>query len=258
MDTKKEKRKILRGFLPAVGLLALGAVIGIFATAYQYSGLICMGLGLVTGCYSGLRRLRVRHVVGAKLLWLLLTTLVLLCVLAGLVTGTRIAWASEGHAGVGCRYLVVLGAGVDGTVPSQSLRERLDAAYAYLVAHPQTICVVSGGQGGGELISEAECMARELTRKGVDPDRIWMEAQAENTGENIRLSLNLIEARTGQRPTQIALVTSEYHLYRAEKIAWREGVAAVGIPAKTSRWTLRWNYFLREIAAVWYYGIFGG
>ena len=37
-----------------------------------------------------------------------------------------------------------------------------------------------------------------------------------------------------------------------------EGVTSYGIPARTSWVTLRINYFLREIVAVWYYTILGG
>ena len=182
----------------------------------------------------------------------------LLGMLAAIATGILIGWAAEGHASINCRYIVVLGAGVDGTVPSLSLRERLDAAYDYLIAHPQTICVVSGGQGDGEDITEAECMYMDLIRRGIDPERIWQEDQATTTAENLRYSLALIEERTGKRPTQIGLVSSEYHLYRAGRMAADQGVSAVGIPAHTGLTILRWNYYLREIAAVWYYTILGG
>lgn len=246
------------GVLPGLGLILLGTVIYFWATAYQFTGLLCIAAGVLMGCFAGIHCLSLWHVTAAKILQLILTSGILLGLLAASVTGCRIAWAAEGHAGVNCRYLVVLGAGVEGTVPSRSLRERLDAACAYLTAHPQTICVVSGGQGGGEDITEAACMYQELVRRGIAPERIWMEEQAGTTLENLRFSLDLIEARTGSRPGQIGLVSSEYHLYRAGRIAEGLGVSAVGIPAKTSFVFLRINYFLREIAAVWYYTISGG
>ena len=199
-----------------------------------------------------------RRVNAGKLLRLLLNTVVLLGLLAAVATGTLIGWAASGHAGVNCRYIVVLGAGVDGDKPSLSLQERLDAAYTYLSNHPKTICIVSGGKGSGEDLSEADCMYRELTQRGSCPDRIWKESQATTTRENLRFSIQLIQDHTGSLPTQIGLVSSEYHLYRAERIAASLGVSAVGIPAETSYLSLRVNYFLREIAAVWYYAIFGG
>ena len=61
-----------------------------------------------------------------------------------------------------CQYIVVLGAQVRGTQPSRAMRDRTDAAAAYLSAHPDVICIVSGGQGPGEKITEA---AWQLTRR---------------------------------------------------------------------------------------------
>lgn len=253
-----KKRKLPWDFLTGGLFLVLGILVILLARAYQFSGLLTAALGCVVICYAGIRRLGAYHVNGAKALRILLTCLLFLVGLAALFTGTRIAWSAEGHSSVNCRYVVVLGAGVDGDVPSMSLRERLDAAYHYLATHPTTVCVVSGGQGGGESITEAECMYRDLVRRGIDPERIWKEENASTTAENLRFSLDLIEKNTGKRPTQIGLVSSEYHLYRAERIADGLGISAVGIPAHTVLFGLRCNYFLREIAAVWYYAVTGG
>ena len=144
------------------------------------------------------------------------------------------------------------------TKPSLSLQERLDAAYQYLVTYPDAVCVVSGGQGNGEDITEAQCMYNELTARGIEADRVWMEHRATNTRENVRYSLDIIEERTGIRPTEIGLISSEYHLYRAGLLAHEENVTAYTIPAKTTWLALRNNYFLREIVAVWYYTLLGG
>lgn len=254
----KTRVKLPLGWFVSVFMLALGLVIWFCATAYRFSALLCMGLGLLIGCYCILKALSRNHVNAAKALRLILTTLLLLGILSAVVTGVLVGWASVGHEGVSCRYVVVLGAGVDGTAPSLSLRERLDAAYDYLVSNPQSICVVSGGQGDGEAITEAECMYLDLIRRGIEPERVWQEDKATSTAENLRFSLDLIEERTGSRPTQIGLVSSDYHLYRAGLMAQDQGVTAIGIPAETSLLHLEINYFLREIAAVWYYALIGG
>ena len=101
-------------------------------------------------------------------------------------------------------------------------------------------------------------MFNDLTARGIEESRIWMEDKATNTRENIRFSLDLIEEKTGLRPEQIGLVSSEYHLYRAGLLARAENITSYGIPARTSWVTLRINYFLREIVAVWYYTLLGG
>ena len=187
-----------------------------------------------------------------------LTGLLAVFFTAAAITGCVIVTASRGVEKTESEYVIVLGAGVNGTVPSRSLRERLDAAYEYLVNHPENIAIVSGGQGSGEDITEAQCMFDYLTGKGISPDRIWMEDKATSTLENLRYSLDLIEEKTGQRPTKIGVLSSEYHLFRASLFARACDVEFVGIPAITSRWGQRINHFLREIAGIWHYLILGG
>ena len=67
---------------------------------------------------------------------------------------------------------VVLGCKVRGTVPSLMLSRRIDRAFEMLMQYPEMIAVVSGGQGSNEDISEAECMAVELKRRGISAERI--------------------------------------------------------------------------------------
>lgn len=241
------------GLFTALGLVLAYAVVG-----YRFSALICFGIVVLLLCYRLLWRLSRKHRKAAKLLQGLLTVCVCIGLILATVTGVQIGIASIGNPETDCTYVVVLGAGVHGTTPSLSLQNRLDAAYQYLFAHPNAICVVSGGQGAGEDISEAQCMQNELTKRGIAPERIWMEDQAASTEENLAFSLELIESRTGSRPTQLGIVSSEYHLYRASLFAKAQEVEAVGIPATTDMLTLRINYFLREIAGVWHYMVFGG
>ena len=53
-------------------------------------------------------------------------------------------------------YLIVLGAQVKGRKITDSLRRRLEKAQFYLVKHKDMKAIVSGGQGKGEEITEAE------------------------------------------------------------------------------------------------------
>lgn len=148
-------------------------------------------------------------------------------------------------------YLIVLGAGVNGETPSRSLRERLQAAEAYLKKYPDCTAVVSGGRGAGEDISEAEAMRRYLIGAGIAPQRIVMEEKAANTRENLRFSLALITENTQGEPSgPIAIVSSEYHLYRARYLASQMEVESIGVAAATTEPILRLNYFIREAAAV--------
>ena len=175
--------------------------------------------------------------------------------LAFLVTGVVIMAKARGSSGQ-FRYLLVLGTTVEGTEPSSMLADRIHGAYAYLEAHPDVICIVSGYQSGKGEISEAECMYRELVELGIDESRIWMEPKASSTVENVQFSLALIEEKTGSRPETLGILSSEFHLLRAEMFAKEQGVEAVMLPAKTSHTGTFISYFIREIIMVWYYSIF--
>ena len=92
-------------------------------------------------------------------------------------------------------YLIVLGAGVNGSTPSLSLVNRLTAAKDYLERFPDAVAIVSGGQGDGENLTEAEAMRRWLTQNGIPDRRILTEDRATTTEENIAFSLDLLRER---------------------------------------------------------------
>ena len=159
--------------------------------------------------------------------------------------------ASRGDMPNDAGYMIVLGAGVNGTEPSLSLYNRLTAAEEWLNNHPNSIAVLSGGQGEKEEISEAECMYRWLMGRGISPARLYKEDASENTRENFYYSAELLKIlNNGELPDKVAVVSSEYHLYRAKAFAELAGIEAVCIPAKTTYPVLRFNYFIREGVAV--------
>lgn len=146
--------------------------------------------------------------------------------------------------------IVVLGAGVNGTAPSLSLRTRLDAALAYAQDHPEAPIVVSGSQGPGEEISEAACMYGWLEARGVPPERILLEDRARDTEENIRYSLALLAERG--IGGNVAVVTSSYHLCRAAHHMERMGrsMVPVAAPMPAQYLPLSVNYYIREAFAM--------
>lgn len=145
--------------------------------------------------------------------------------------------------------LVVLGCRTYGDRPSVMLASRLDAAYEYLTEHPEAVCVVSGGQGPDEPISEGEFMYQYLVKKGIAPERIYRETESTSTRENLQFSKKIIEAE-GLNP-KIAIVTNEYHEYRASKIAEALDLENGAIPSKTPMWLLP-TYYIRELYGILY------
>ena len=153
--------------------------------------------------------------------------------------------------------IIVLGAGVNGSTPSLSMCNRLDAALDYLGANPDALAVVSGGQGDGEDITEAEAMADYLTAHGIDSARIVQEDQSRTTRENLENSFAILRARGYAPADGVGIVTSEYHLCRAKRMARALGAEPVGIAAETTLPSMRINYFIREAFAAAYMQLAG-
>lgn len=143
--------------------------------------------------------------------------------------------------------VVVLGCRVYGERPSLSMVERLEAAYEYLTEHPEAECVVSGGKGDGENISEAECMYRWLVEKGIEPSRIYKEEESTSTIENLAFTKDIIE-ENGLHP-EIVIVTNEYHIYRAGVIAEENGFEWSAKPARTAGWLFP-TFYVRELYGI--------
>ena len=142
-------------------------------------------------------------------------------------------------------YLVVLGAQVRGTEPSRALRKRLDTASDYLKENPDTIVVVSGGQGTGEDITEAEAMEKYLLDKGIEKERIIKEDRSTSTAENLEFTAELIS-----KDAPVGLVTNNFHVYRAVKMAEKQGYTEVCGIAAPSDPLYQAHYLVREFFAL--------
>ena len=144
--------------------------------------------------------------------------------------------------------IIVLGAKVNGREPSGALRNRIDRAGEYLEENPDTVAVLSGGQGSDEEISEAQCMYERLIQRGIDPERLIMEDNSTDTSENMRFSRELLPENT----ETIGIVTNNFHMFRSLAIARREGLENIsGVPVATSLISYP-HYMMREFIGVAY------
>ena len=145
--------------------------------------------------------------------------------------------------------VVVLGCRVYGERPSRMMVARLKAAKNYLDANPDSACIVSGGQGADEDISEAECMYRWLVDAGISPDRIFKEEQSTSTRENLLFSKEIIERENLN--TNIAIATNEFHEYRAQQIARELSLSSAAVSGATEIWVFP-TYYVRELCGILY------
>lgn len=167
-----------------------------------------------------------------------------------------IVGASSGDGDKEYDYIIVLGAAVHGDTPSLSLVERMTAARDYMLGHPDTVAIVSGGQGDDENLSEAAAMTAWLTDNGIDESRIISEDKATSTLENLEFSFRIIRERGDDPNNSCAVVTSEYHIYRAKLLAQSLDVNVGSVAAHTTYAPIMVNYFIREAFGVTYQLIF--
>ena len=173
------------------------------------------------------------------------TGLALFCFVEALIIAAAYAPPPEEEAGV----VVVLGCGIfpDGRL-SLSLKTRLDAACDYLDNHPDTLCIVTGGQGDNEPRPEADAMKDYLASCGISADRIYTDPTSTSTEENLENALAIMN-RLGVEDTLVAIATNDYHVYRATLLAEDLGLRAFGLPAKTPLLVYLPSY-MRECLAV--------
>ena len=106
-------------------------------------------------------------------------------------------------------YIVVLGAGIIGDKVTPLLAARIEKGIELLRYNPNTVLIMSGGQGSGEDIPESKAMAAYAASQGVDTEKIIMEQKSVSTQENLRFSRELMNK---QKPQIIIVTTYEKEL----------------------------------------------
>lgn len=261
-------------------ILAAGAVLCLayFVIIVVYAGLgtatafiwLLLG-GLLGAAAAGLKYYqkypeRVELWIPVSLVTLCASGLVILLVVQILIFG-RIPSTAES----GLDYVIVLGAGVRDDGLSKTLKLRLDKAAEYAAENPESVLVLSGAQGAGEPVAEAQAMQAYLSEQGITEEQMILEDRSYSTLENIVYSRLLIEAdreakkaqwqkertanafpamQVADKPVRIGIITSNFHLYRARMIARKQGLTDVrGIASESDR-ILFVHFCLRDSLAI--------
>ncbi len=143
-------------------------------------------------------------------------------------------------------YVLVLGAKANNGNLSKTLINRLDTTIEYLNKHKTAKAVLCGGKENNNELSQAEYMQKYLIEKGIDKDRLILETKSKNTFENIKFALEKLD----KKPSEIMVISSSYHLFRAKLILYRFGVLAKTVPAKTPTGAFISSYFRETFAVI--------
>lgn len=252
---RKHNRNVSYRQERGITLHMIWMIVGILCVLYCLALAITGGTGtwffLIWGIMGiaftlwGIFRGRIWHVMPH---WLNITagTLFLLMLAVFLFTEGCIISGFSKNTDKELDYIVVLGAQLKTTGPSRVLQYRLDTAYEYLTAHPDTKAIVSGGQGSNEPASEAQGMYDYLVKRGIEPGRIVLEDKSVNTEQNIRFSKEFLQADADK----VGIVSNNFHVFRAVKLAKAAGYRnVVGIAAPATAFYLS-NNMLREFFGV--------
>lgn len=147
-------------------------------------------------------------------------------------------------------YLIVLGAKVNGETMSLSLLYRAEKGLEYLEENPETVVVVTGGQGEGEDITEAEALRRFYTENGIAEERILIEDQSTSTYENLLFTKELYPV------DEAVIVSNDFHLYRASLLADKLDMETHSLAAKTPA-VVKLQLYAREYLAIMKTKVFG-
>jgi len=241
-----------------LGLLGL-AIIGILDTIFISSrsggkdvgillpafGGTCIILGIIfskTGLYK--KNLKLFNKVVKIILGLFIVWLISFVVVVTIILTSAISDKNEKVDSV-----IVLGAGLKGETPTLVLLERLNYTIEYLNKNSNTKAIVSGGQGFGETITEAEGLKRYLVSHGISEDMIIKEEKSTSTYENMIFSKKLYEKTIGKKLEKVMIITNDFHMFRSKLLARRAGLEPYGISSGTP-WYIYPNVFLREYLAV--------
>ncbi len=250
-----EKRGLKRGRMSQVSILFL--VLGLLCAMY------CLSIGLFLG--YGTKFFYIWGIIGGCLIllaclissrafmnWIPNWIIILFTILSSIglilfviVEGVILSGFVQ-SAPAEADYCIILGAQLKRNGPSEVLRRRLDTAVTYLNNNPSTIAIVSGGQGKDEPKSEAQGMYEYLVAAGIEESRIIQEDQSTKTYENLVNSAEFIDKEN----SKVVIVTNNFHMYRAIKIAQKAGYAQVyKLPADSHPGMLL-NNMLREFFGV--------
>ena len=146
-------------------------------------------------------------------------------------------------------YVLVLGAGIRGEQIPPLLEKRLNCALNYLHTYPDAQTILSGGQGRGETITEAEAMKRYLLQHGVAESRIITEDKATSTFENVRYTQSILSQKDDMENARLIIISNDFHLFRAIMLAQRLGLDASGLACRTALIDIP-HCYIREYFAV--------
>src|SRR5580693_8650919 len=152
--------------------------------------------------------------------------------------------------------IIVLGAAEYRGKPSPVLEARLNhALFLYLKGLAPRV-ITTGGAGGDPVFTEGSVGRTYLTARGVPPEAIVVEREAESTAQSVAAVAEIMRRMN----LQSAIVVSDgYHIFRVKRMLESSGLQVYGSPrpsAPSGEWRERWLYYRQAVGyLLWKLGI---
>ncbi len=144
------------------------------------------------------------------------------------------------------RFLLILGCRVRGETAEPTLEMRCRKAARYLNENPSVTAIACGGiVHDDQTKSEAQAIKEILVSEGINEERIILEDKSKTTVENFLNAKKIIGGAEGET----ALLSSEFHLFRAALIGRKCGLDCKKVAAPSPEKEKLKNY-IREYFAL--------
>lgn len=255
MKILNSKLDTFHSILCILGIISLAAfIVPIFAAIFNVGNITGIIISLIIIYYSIyhkniINRLKTLYKQKIYRIIIILTAIliIIIAITAIVLSSLMIKEALNKPASDSKAVAVILGCKVNGEEPSLMLKRRLDTAVKYLNENKEIYCIVSGGQGPNEGISEAHSMFNYLVKNGIDENRIFIEDKSHDTEQNIKFSKDILNQNG--LGNEIIIITDGFHILRAKTIAQKEGITSYSIPARTV-WFAFPTFYIRELYAL--------
>jgi len=245
------KDKIIKIILIVLGIVCIiycALVVLIIGTGHWFNfafGIVGFVLMLDGILFDELKKLNKKC---PKVISILIVAVILLCFINFSIFEAKAIAIGRLEAIANAKYMIVLGAKVNGTTPSLEFNARIEKAIEYAKENPNTIIILTGGKGSDEGIAESEAAKRKFLSAGINEDRIYIETKSTTTNENFIYAKEIVE-KQGSIDDCVLIVSSQFHLYRASNLAQNNGFLNISTLGSVGLKILLPQYYVREYAA---------
>ncbi|MBI4599695.1 YdcF family protein [Candidatus Uhrbacteria bacterium] len=149
--------------------------------------------------------------------------------------------------------ILVLGASKIGGEPSSAFRARLDRARELYNRGFGKRIIVTGGIGEGASVSDSRIGKEYLVQRGIPADVLLIEERSRTTRQNIIGARTILDSH-GLHTS--LLVSHDFHMMRAKKIARDLGLVVFSAPVRTKSQLQYLQYSFRETCMTFLYLLF--